>query len=64
MIHNVNNIPLSPQFEHTLVTGTLLIYYKDAIKSMQFVSVLLWVLSRSRALSDFSLQKLTSQHVH
>jgi len=31
---------LNSQFEDTIVTGTLLIYYKDAIKkkNMQFVS--------------------------
>lgn len=42
--------------------GTLLIYNKDAIlRNIQFVSVLL---SRSSALLDFSLKKLTCLHVY
>lgn len=53
MIHNVDNIQpetLNLRIQCTIVIGTLLIYNKDAIKKMQFFSVLL---SRSRALSHF-----------
>ena len=53
MIHNVDNIQpetLNLRIHCTIVIGTLLIYNKDAIKKMQFFSVLL---SRSRALSHF-----------
>lgn len=53
MIHNVDNIQpetLNLRIHCTIVTGTLLICNKDAIKKMQFFSVLL---SRSRALSHF-----------
>ena len=66
MVFNLYNMThsttLNPQFEDTIVTATLLIYYKDAIKKKhaicQNVSVLL-----SSALSDFSLKKLTCLHV-
>lgn len=54
MIHNVDNIQpetLNLRIHCTIVTGTLLIYNKDAIKKKcNFFGVLL---SRSRALSHF-----------
>ena len=44
MIHNEQHTTLNPQFEDTIVTGTLLIYNNDAIKEKHTICFSHWPL--------------------